>query len=69
MVDKAGGHKWLQQIGKILKKQEGVRLTKEGRQQKKCKHCDMNKYSDTSEKLARRAEKFKLPNANIYLAQ
>jgi hypothetical protein len=29
MVDKAGGHKWLQQIGKMLKKQEGVRLTKE----------------------------------------
>jgi hypothetical protein len=35
MVDKAGDHKWLQQIGKILYKQEGVRLTKEGRQQDK----------------------------------
>jgi hypothetical protein len=35
MVDKAGGHKWLQQIGKILEKEEGVRLTKEGRQQEK----------------------------------
>jgi hypothetical protein len=31
MVDKGGEHKWLQQ--KMLKKQEGVRLTKEGRQQ------------------------------------
>jgi hypothetical protein len=29
----------------------------------------MNKYCDIFEKLARCAEKFKLPNANIYLAQ
>jgi hypothetical protein len=29
----------------------------------------MNKCCDTSEKLARCAEKFKLPNVNIYLAQ
>jgi hypothetical protein len=36
---------------------------------RKCKHCDMNKYCDTSEMLARCTEKFKLPNANIYLAQ
>jgi hypothetical protein len=35
MVDKAGGHKWLQQIGKMLEKQKGVRLTKEERQQEK----------------------------------
>jgi hypothetical protein len=35
MVDKSGGHKWLQQIGKMLKKQEGVRLKKVGRQQEK----------------------------------
>jgi hypothetical protein len=35
MVDKADDHKWLQQIDKMLEKQEGVRLTKEGRQQEK----------------------------------
>jgi hypothetical protein len=35
MVHKAGGHKWLQQIGKMLEKQEVVRLTKEERQQEK----------------------------------
>jgi hypothetical protein len=34
-VDKVGGHKWLKQIGKMLEKQEGVRLAKEGRQQEK----------------------------------
>jgi hypothetical protein len=34
-VDKAGGYKWLQQIGKMLEKKEGVRLTKEVRQQEK----------------------------------
>jgi hypothetical protein len=57
MVNKAGGHKWLQQIGKMLEKT------------RRCKHCDMKKYCDTSEKLARCVEKFKLPNANIYLAR
>jgi hypothetical protein len=35
MMDKAGVRKWLQQIGKMLKKQEDVKLTKEGRQQEK----------------------------------
>jgi hypothetical protein len=55
-------------LAKCLKKQEGVRLTKEGDNKRKHKHCDMNKYCDTSEKLARCAEKLKLPNANIYLA-
>jgi hypothetical protein len=28
-VGKVGGHKWLQQIGKMLEKQESVRLKKE----------------------------------------
>jgi hypothetical protein len=45
------------------------KVEKRERQQEKHKHCDMNKYYDTSEKLVRCAEKFKLPNANIYLAQ
>jgi hypothetical protein len=67
MVDKAGGYN---KLAKCSKTQEGVRLTKEGRQcnKRKHKHCDMNKYCDTSE-LTQCAEKFKLPNANIYLAQ
>jgi hypothetical protein len=56
-------------LANCLKKQKGVRLTKEGRQEEKHKHCDMNKYRDTSKKLARCASKFNLPNANIYLAQ
>ena len=35
MVDKAGGHKWLQQIGNMIEKQEGAKLTEgEGQQEK-----------------------------------
>jgi hypothetical protein len=56
-------------LAKCSKKQEGVRLTKREDNKRKHKHCDMNKYCDTSEKLAQCADKFKLPNANIYLAQ
>jgi hypothetical protein len=50
------GHKWLRQIGKMLEKIRRcnhVRLTKEGDNKRKHKYCDMNKYCDTSEKLAR----------------
>jgi hypothetical protein len=56
-------------LAKYSKKQKGVRLTKEGDNKRKHKHYDMNKYCDTPEKLARCAEKFKLPNANNYLEQ
>jgi hypothetical protein len=35
MVDKTGGHKWLQQIGKMLEKTRRCKADKRGRQQEK----------------------------------
>jgi hypothetical protein len=35
MVDRVGGHKWLQQNGNMLDKQRAARLTEGGAQQEK----------------------------------
>jgi hypothetical protein len=50
MIDKAGSRKWLQQIGNMLKKQEGAAESEDNK--RKQKHYDMDKYCDTTEKLA-----------------